>query len=465
MTEAKVGVVANSLILPVGPCFKITNNNETHFGFTYVDGLNVLVEEFNDNPAVKCGKGGFYFTTKEHIPRFYSFGIYLREVTIPTNDPDFKIIKCKDGTKWRSNKIIFGTKHSLFDLKTYKKFDLDIRFNLHILVFACQYGNVEFLETIKKKGDFQSSKETRDKMIMTASKYYQIPVLDWLKNEEIIRYDPVKKPNGEELTDDEDDAYDYSYKKAITAACLEGHLAVLEWWEKNNFKVSQCQSILCDALKKKHYHIVDWLINYTKIDYFDFAFIWSAIDTKDLAILQYWVERGFVKNNIDCDCYAHIWRAENYKDILEFLHKNSLIDPIVLADGLQNCDKLHVFELVKCLGIKIKMGVIMDNASICGHIDVLEWAKNSGFELDYTDNALYNASESNQMDVLNWWKASGLELKYKPNILGLVICHGFKKMVDWWLDLLEVDGKIDRKYLTMDEEREERYMDDLSGCG
>ena len=44
--------------------FKITNAKENHHGFQYVDGLNVLIEEFNDDPNDSCCAGGLYFTRR-----------------------------------------------------------------------------------------------------------------------------------------------------------------------------------------------------------------------------------------------------------------------------------------------------------------------------------------------------------------------------------------------------------------
>lgn len=82
--------------------YKITNSNENHHGFQYRDGLNILVEPFNDNPNESCCSGGFYFTDIENIFRFLWFGIYLREIELPTDDPDFKVIH--NGDKSRCNK-------------------------------------------------------------------------------------------------------------------------------------------------------------------------------------------------------------------------------------------------------------------------------------------------------------------------------------------------------------------------
>jgi len=58
--------------------FKITNEKENHYGFQYHDGLNVLIDEFNDDPKAICVPGGFYFATIDLILDFLDFGVHLR---------------------------------------------------------------------------------------------------------------------------------------------------------------------------------------------------------------------------------------------------------------------------------------------------------------------------------------------------------------------------------------------------
>lgn len=458
-------------ILPTDICLKITNEIETHFGFKYVDGLNILVSEFNDDPNVKCGSGGFYFTTKKHIQKFYSFGIYLREISIPITDPEFKILKCKDNTKWRCNKIILGTKHSLFDPETYVKFGLDIWQNKHIIVFACKYGKLDFLEKLKSMDinwNKKYPKNTINQMIIAASKYRQIAVLDWLKKENIIYYS--------------DNKYDYDYDEeeeekvviqsvsnilnnVIDSACKNGYLDIIQWWEKIYSSASN-QLYVQYALRYKQFHILDWLIKH-KAKYTDNHFIIAADNTKDIAILQYWLDNNLVQNNINAYCYTFVGDSDNFKEILEFLHKNNLIDPSLLSEGLVRCKNENVFELVKNLGIKINLEKIMDAASSLGNINILEWAKNSGLDLTYSSMALHVASRGSKIDVLDWWKNSGLELKYNDNILTDVIYYS--KVFNWWVDFLQIDGKIDIKYLKRNETdinydfNEE--LEGLEGCG
>ena len=454
--------------LPEGDCFKITNGEETHFGYKYVDGLNTLTEDFNDDPDVKCGKGGFYFTTKGHIQRFYSFGIYLREVTIPIDDPDFKIIKCKDGTKWRSNKIILGTRYSLFDPETYVKFGLDIWKNKYIVIYACQYGRIDFLDKLvemneDKDPDYPVRWDTRydrnviDKMILFASQHRQIAVLDWLEAKKIIHQEQIMKDSCDIECEDDINRYDV----AILQACRKGYLDVLQWWDKNNFMDKINANYLTYALENKHYHVADWLLARCKnVSYhFDYQFISATIKTGDIAILQYCVDNKLVKS-FDLECYGAICKADNFKEILEFLNKNNLINRDMLLQSLEHCANVEIFELVKSMGIELNIGKIMDNASFfCyGYVNILEWAKNTGLELTYSTQALYNASVHGRINVLDWWKNSGLELKYETTILTKTRLSN--NVFNWWIKLLQVDGKIDIKYLITNESDDEIDLDD-----
>ena len=98
--------------------YKITNAEENHNGFQYVDGLNILKEEFDNNPDHHCCAGGLYFTDTEHIFGFLNYGIYLREITLPTENPNFKIVA--DENKYRANMLILGKRYELLNVETIK---------------------------------------------------------------------------------------------------------------------------------------------------------------------------------------------------------------------------------------------------------------------------------------------------------------------------------------------------------
>ena len=98
--------------------YKITNVEENHHGFQYKDGLNILEEKFNDNPEAHCCAGGLYFTDAKNIFEFLDYGIYLRKITLPVENPNFKMVV--DEKKYRANMIILGKRYELSNVETIK---------------------------------------------------------------------------------------------------------------------------------------------------------------------------------------------------------------------------------------------------------------------------------------------------------------------------------------------------------
>ena len=136
--------------------FKITNAAENHKGFQYSDGLNVLQEKFNDDPNKSCCSGGLYFTDIENIFKFLNYGIYLREVILPTENPDFKKIKDPSGDKWRANMIILGKRYELSNVDTFK-YLLEKGANIHAdndsaLRWSAEKGYLDVVQFLVEKG-------------------------------------------------------------------------------------------------------------------------------------------------------------------------------------------------------------------------------------------------------------------------------------------------------------------------
>ena len=213
--------------------FKITNSEEIHNGFVYTDGLNVLLEPFNNDPNESCVAGGFYFTTLEYINKFYSYGVNLREVFLPTDDPEFKMIKDPQGDKWRANKIILGKKYSLYDPKTYE-LGLDMTRNNKIIDLASKHGNIEFLEWWKKSAlELKYSIDSMD----LASRNGHVNVLEWWHK------------SGLELKYSTD---------TMDSASRNGHVNVLEWWHKSGLELKYFNLAIDLASSNRHVNVLEW---------------------------------------------------------------------------------------------------------------------------------------------------------------------------------------------------------------
>ncbi|AVL94420.1 ankyrin repeat protein [Moumouvirus australiensis] len=130
--------------------FKITNKEECHHGFQYVDGLNILKGEFNNNPNDSCVSGRLYFSDAKNICKFLGHGIYLREITLPINNPGFQMIKDPEGDKYGANMIILGKRRDLRDPETWKYMIL-IGVNIRSKNdFAVQWASgIGYLEVVK----------------------------------------------------------------------------------------------------------------------------------------------------------------------------------------------------------------------------------------------------------------------------------------------------------------------------
>jgi hypothetical protein len=88
--------------------FKVLNENENHNGFQYSVGLNVLKEEFNNNPNEECVPGGFYYTTLDNIHSFFEYGNHIREVFIPSDARTLEFTSISRNHKFRSDKIVLS---------------------------------------------------------------------------------------------------------------------------------------------------------------------------------------------------------------------------------------------------------------------------------------------------------------------------------------------------------------------
>jgi len=214
--------------------FKITNQEETHNEFVYQDGMNILRQAFNGEPDASCVTGGFYFTTIEHIPKFYELGINLRVVELPLSDPEFRCVNDPAGDRWRANKIYLGKKYSLFDPETYKLFGLDITQNKYIVDFASQYGRIDFLEWFKNSGlklDYSSNS------MDWPSYYCRSSVLQWWKE------------SGLESK--------YS-DRSLDWASSKGHINILNWWLKSGLELKYTQNSMDQASNNKNLDVLNW---------------------------------------------------------------------------------------------------------------------------------------------------------------------------------------------------------------
>jgi hypothetical protein len=135
--------------------YKITNEEEKHFGYQYKTGLNVLDKPFNSDPNSICCAGGLYFAKLRNILRFVNHGTNLRVITLPTEDPNFQMVRETNGQKLRANMIILGEKREL-NIDTIQKLiddgaDVNVG-NSFALRYYAENGKLDIVRLLVERG-------------------------------------------------------------------------------------------------------------------------------------------------------------------------------------------------------------------------------------------------------------------------------------------------------------------------
>ena len=255
--------------------YKVTNKHENHHGFQYIDGLNILKGKFENDPDNSCGSGGFYFTTLEYIPKFYSYGTNIRQISLPESDPDFLMVKDPSGSKWRANKIILGEKYSLLDPSTYKKLNLDITEYKYLIDYASENGRLDTLEWWKKSDIKLIYSHLA---IDLASGNGHSNILDWWKK------------SGLEL----------KYKNsAIKRASANGHSIILDWWKNSGLELKYTNDAIDNASMNGHIDVLEWWKNSgLEIKYTNDAIIWASKNGQS-NILGWWLKSDLVNDCLE----------------------------------------------------------------------------------------------------------------------------------------------------------------------
>ena len=78
---------------------------------------------------------------------------------------------------------------------------------------------------------------------------------------------------------------------------------------------------------------------------------------------------------------------------------------------------------------------IINNACYYGHVQVLEWFKNSGYKFKYNEWACNYASRNGHIQILEWFKNSGYEFKYYGWAISWASMNDHIQILEWFKNL------------------------------
>ncbi|BCS82549.1 putative ankyrin repeat protein [Cotonvirus japonicus] len=294
--------------------FKITNERECHYGYQYQNGLNILKSKFNNNPKNSCVPGRLYFSKPKHIHHYFNYGVNLREVYLPINNPDFKMIKDLEGNKYGANMVIFGKKHSLTDPETWE-FMINQGLDLYV-------NNNEAIKNAIESGYFL--------IIKNLLKHkYNINICNQILTEQlntaVLRRDLDKVKylveNGADIN--------FDRGLAIKNASSNGFLSIVQYLVKNGANIhADNDCAVRHALTNEHLDLAKYLVsvgaNIHAVD--NYALRWAS-RRGHFKIVQYIVENGaiyYVANNSLCSFDNPIYNANQkcHTKIVKYLNKN-----------------------------------------------------------------------------------------------------------------------------------------------
>ena len=318
--------------------YKVTDFKEINNGYIYKDGLNILDKPFERYGS--CVPGGLYFTTLEHIHKFYNYGCYLREVILPIENPEFKIILDPDENTYRANMIILGQKYSLSNTETYKTLGLSSPTNEKLMEIASREGLLETLKLLHNN-DTQNSNIYICKY---AAKNGHLEILKWARK------------NG----------YPWNSMTCSNAA-LNGHLQVLKWAFENGCDWDE--TTCSNAALNGHLKVLKWAYNK--------GCAWNSQTSSNAAL-------------------------NGHLNVLKWTHKKRFPWGSTCSNAALN-GHLEVLKWAR-VNMCPWDGDTCSNAALNGHLEVLKWVREQKDKCPWYWNTCFNAIVNGHLEILKFAK-------------------------------------------------------------
>lgn len=429
------------LVLPLTPCFMITNDRDTYGGVKYHLGRNVADHPFSRS-SVAC-YNGLLFTDQYNLRKAYDRGSILWKVRLPTECPEFELVIGTMGDH-RANILDIVSKHSLYELSTYNLFGLDPFDNLALIVEKLSLADIiTLLITLNKRSahlylDHQM-KQTYIRLFRALSKF------DYSKSFDILTYlDGMITLNDfgikiaaifnlqHILINMGDINPRIILDETIELIVEYERVNILRWLdESQHMKAFILASNMCNI------GIMNWIqdtIMYLKFPN-DVYLFEPHTDGKQISVLEWYKKRGIMISITNF--VVHHLLTNGYFDALDWFVTNGYIisEQQILSHEIASYAMTYGRVDILDWLWKYSGGYIshedhnITSASSNGHDNILQWFHNKGILTKYSEDAM---DHCRFIRVLDWWVESGLPLKYSNKALFFSSTSHNIKVINWW---------------------------------
>lgn len=187
---------------------------------------------------------------------------------------------------------------------------------------------------------------------------------------------------------------------AITGAAENGHVRVLEWFDKFGTKFVCADYVIELVAKNGHVAVLEW---FRKSRY-----VFGYANAVDMA-----AGNGYVEILEWFDRYEF-----DYVDAIDRAAAGGYVEVLNWFNGAG-----HGFEYTS---------EAIDRAAENGYVNVLDWFSKSAYEFVYSEKAIDRAAENGHIGVLKWFDESEYEFKCTVKAIDKASENGYIEILNWF---------------------------------
>jgi hypothetical protein len=356
---------------------------------------NVYKRDFYESQYMGV-MGGIELHTQKSLQKS-SLAPYLYEVTLPIENPEFKIQYVDK--EIRTNIVTVVKVHNICDKETLELFNLKV--NTQLVCLIANYDRIDTLQYLKDTDNLCCN--SANVIVFHCCKQ---KTLDW-----------VGKTLEFDNTDDE------TIFSACYLAFKKCDLLKLRWLVKNECEIPQ--NDLDEIISTGRIDILDFL---KEIGY-EFRFLRKYVDialkTSDQNVIN-WLKtnESLFESKHECSFNDAISKYVNGVDYDFSLDRTPKIVPYKFLVWIK--DNNIVLSDKAVIRLLINIGLLGDE-------QYLNWLSDNNYVFDTksVDTSVKNATKTGNVKVLNWFFAHGCEFKKIDDLIMIAVENGKPESLEW----------------------------------